>query len=110
MLPAGLLNILSGFGPECGAPLVAHPEVGSDVHRRRWRPGRTVATAAAEKLIPVTLELGGKSPMIVMDDADLDRAVAGAVAGMRFTRQGQSCTAATRIFVHGRSTMLSSSR
>ena len=50
--------------------------------------------------MPVTLELGGKSPMIVMADADLDRAVAGAVTGMRFTRQGQSCTAASRIFVH----------
>jgi acyl-CoA reductase-like NAD-dependent aldehyde dehydrogenase len=55
---------------------------------------------AAQKLIPVTLELGGKSPMIVMGDADLDKAVAGAVIGMRFTRQGQSCTAASRIFVH----------
>jgi acyl-CoA reductase-like NAD-dependent aldehyde dehydrogenase len=56
--------------------------------------------AAADKLIPVTLELGGKSPMIVCADADLDRAVDGAVIGMRFTRQGQSCTAASRIFVH----------
>ena len=62
--------------------------------------GKIVYKAAAEKLIPVTLELGGKSPMIVMEDADLDRAVAGAIAGMRFTRQGQSCTAASRIFVH----------
>src|SRR5690606_956681 len=62
--------------------------------------GRYIARAAAEKLIPVTLELGGKSPMIVMDDADLDKAVAGAVSGMRFTRQGQSCTAASRMFVH----------
>ena len=61
--------------------------------------GKIVYKAAAEKLIPVTLELGGKSPMIVMEDADLDRAVAGAIAGMRFTRQGQSCTAASRIFV-----------
>ena len=62
--------------------------------------GRIVARTAGEKLIPVTLELGGKSPMIVMDDADLDKAVAGAVSGMRFTRQGQSCTAASRILVH----------
>jgi acyl-CoA reductase-like NAD-dependent aldehyde dehydrogenase len=59
-----------------------------------------VYKTAAEKLIPVTLELGGKSPMIVMADADVDRAVAGAIVGMRFTRQGQSCTAASRIFVH----------
>ena len=62
--------------------------------------GKMVYRSAAEKLIPVTLELGGKSPMIVMDDADLDKAVEGAVIGMRFTRQGQSCTAARRIFVH----------
>ena len=62
--------------------------------------GRIVARTAGEKLIPVTLELGGKSPMIVMDDADLAKAVAGAVSGMRFTRQGQSCTAASRILVH----------
>ena len=48
----------------------------------------------------MTLELGGKSPMIVMGDADLEKAVAGAIVGMRFTRQGQSCTAASRIFVH----------
>eukprot|EP00854_Cymbomonas_tetramitiformis_P027530 gene27530-33959_t len=55
---------------------------------------------AADKIVPVALELGGKSPMVVMGDADLKRAVAGAIAGMRFTRQGQSCTAASRIIVH----------
>jgi acyl-CoA reductase-like NAD-dependent aldehyde dehydrogenase len=99
-LPAGVLNIVSGFGPECGAPLVAHPLVGKVTFTGSVETGRIVARSAGEKLIPVTLELGGKSPMIVMDDADLDKAVAGAVAGMRFTRQGQSCTAASRIFVH----------
>src|SRR3546814_6560386 len=95
-----LANILSGFGPECGAPLVAHPKVGKITFTGSVDTGRHIARAAAEKLIPVTLELGGKSPMIVMDDADLDKAVAGAVSGMRFTRQGQSCTAASRMFVH----------
>jgi acyl-CoA reductase-like NAD-dependent aldehyde dehydrogenase len=99
-LPAGVLNIVSGFGPECGAPLVAHPLVGKVTFTGSVETGRIVARSAGEKLIPVTLELGGKSPMIVMDDADLEKAVAGAVAGMRFTRQGQSCTAASRIFVH----------
>src|SRR5258708_38850046 len=54
---------------------------------------------ASARPIPVTLELGGKSRRIVMGDADLDKAVDGAVIGMRFTRQGQSCTAASRIFV-----------
>jgi acyl-CoA reductase-like NAD-dependent aldehyde dehydrogenase len=99
-LPPGVLNIVSGYGPDCGAPLVAHPKVGKVTFTGSVETGRIVARTAGEKLIPVTLELGGKSPMIVMDDADLEKAVAGAVSGMRFTRQGQSCTAASRIFVH----------
>jgi acyl-CoA reductase-like NAD-dependent aldehyde dehydrogenase len=100
VLPPGVFNMLSGFGPECGAPLVAHPDVKKVSFTGSVETGRIVYKAAAEKLIPVTLELGGKSPMIVCADADLDRAVAGAVAGMRFTRQGQSCTASSRLFVH----------
>lgn len=100
VLPPGLFNMLSGYGPECGAPLVAHPKVGKVTFTGSVETGRIVYRTAAEKLIPVTLELGGKSPMIVMADADLDKAVDGAVVGMRFTRQGQSCTAASRIFVH----------
>lgn len=100
VLPAGILNILSGYGPECGAPLVSHPKVGKISFTGSVETGKIVSKTAADKLIPVTLELGGKSPMIVMGDADLDQAVAGAIAGMRFTRQGQSCTAASRIFVH----------
>ncbi|MBX6366417.1 MAG: aldehyde dehydrogenase family protein [Rhodospirillales bacterium] len=100
VLPAGVLNILSGFGPECGGPLVAHPKVGKVTFTGSVETGKIVYKTAAEKLIPVTLELGGKSPMIVMGDADLEKAVAGAIVGMRFTRQGQSCTAASRIFVH----------
>lgn len=99
VLPPGVFNILSGMGPECGAPLVSHPKVGKVTFTGSVETGRIVYKAAAEKLIPVTLELGGKCPMIVLDDADLDKAVAGAIAGMRFTRQGQSCTAASRIFV-----------
>jgi acyl-CoA reductase-like NAD-dependent aldehyde dehydrogenase len=99
-LPPGVLNIVSGLGPDCGAPLVAHPAVGKVTFTGSVETGRIVARTAGEKLIPVTLELGGKSPMIVMDDADLPKAVAGAVSGMRFTRQGQSCTAASRILVH----------
>lgn len=100
VLPPGVLNILSGDGPTCGAPLVAHPQIDKVTFTGSVETGRSIARAAAEKLIPVTLELGGKSPMIVMGDADVEQAVAGAIAGMRFTRQGQSCTAASRIFVH----------
>jgi acyl-CoA reductase-like NAD-dependent aldehyde dehydrogenase len=100
ILPPGLFNMLSGFGPECGAPLVEHPKVRKVTFTGSVEVGRIVATAAARKLIPVTLELGGKSPMIVFDDIDLGRAVDGAITSMRFTRQGQSCTAASRIYVH----------
>ena len=100
VLPPGVMNLLSGFGPDCGAPLVAHPDVGKVSFTGSVETGRIVSKTAADKLIPVTLELGGKSPMVVMADADLDRAVQGAVAGMRFTRQGQSCTASSRIYVH----------
>jgi len=100
VLPPGLFNMVSGDGPGCGAALVSHPKVNKVTFTGSVETGRRVYQAAAEKLIPVTLELGGKSPMIVMGDAELDKAVDGAIAGMRFTRQGQSCTAASRIFVH----------
>ncbi len=100
VLPPGVFNLLSGDGPGCGAPLASHPAIGKITFTGSVETGRIVYRAAAEKLVPATLELGGKSPMIVMGDADLDRAVAGAISGMRFTRQGQSCTAASRMFVH----------
>ncbi len=99
VLPPGIFNLLTGDGPACGGPLVAHKGVGKVTFTGSVETGKIIYRAASEKLIPVTLELGGKSPMIVMGDADLEKAVAGAVSGMRFTRQGQSCTAASRIFV-----------
>nr|WP_174888142.1 aldehyde dehydrogenase family protein [Novosphingobium pentaromativorans] len=99
-LPAGVLNVVHGFGPDCGQPLVEHPLVAKVTFTGSQPVGETIYASAAQKLIPVSLELGGKSPMIVMSDADLAKAVAGAIAGMRFTRQGQSCTAASRIYVH----------
>jgi aldehyde dehydrogenase (NAD+) len=99
VLPPGVFNMLSGFGPECGGPLVAHPLVRKVTFTGSVETGRIIARAAAEKLVPVTLELGGKSPMIVFSDCDFDKTVAGALTSMRFTRQGQSCTAASRIYV-----------
>ena len=99
VLPPGCFNMLSGFGPECGAPLVAHPLVRKVTFTGSVEVGRIVSKAAAEKLVPVTLELGGKSPMIVFADCDFEKTVLGAVTSMRFTRQGQSCTAASRIYV-----------
>jgi acyl-CoA reductase-like NAD-dependent aldehyde dehydrogenase len=100
ILPPGVFNMLSGYGPECGAPLVKHSRVGKVSFTGSVETGKMIAHMAADKLIPMTLELGGKSPMIVREDADLDRAVQGAVIGVRFTRQGQSCNCASRIFVH----------
>ncbi len=99
ILPAGCFNMLSGQGPECGAPLVAHPLVKKVTFTGSVETGKIVARAAAEKLVPVTLELGGKSPMIVFADCDFAKTVSGALTSMRFTRQGQSCTAASRIYV-----------
>lgn len=99
VLPPGCFNMVSGFGPECGAPLVEHPLVRKVTFTGSVETGKIVARTAAEKLIPLTLELGGKSPMIVFADCDFDKTVAGALTSMRFTRQGQSCTAASRIYV-----------
>ncbi|QEE40372.1 aldehyde dehydrogenase family protein [Methylobacterium sp. WL1] len=99
LLPPGVLNVICGTGAGCGAPLVRHPDVAKVTFTGSQAVGEAIYREAADKLIPVSLELGGKSPMLVFADADLDRAVAGAVAGMRFTRQGQSCTASSRIYV-----------
>ncbi len=100
ILPPGLFNLIHGDGPGCGAPLAEHPQVAKVTLTGSVAAGKSVALAAARKLIPATLELGGKSPMIVLADADLDRAVQGAITSMRFTRQGQSCSAASRMLIH----------
>ncbi len=99
-LPAGVVNVVVGDGPDCGAPLTRHPDVAKITFTGSQPVGEIVYQAGAERIIPVSLELGGKSPMIVFADADIERSVDGAIAGMRFTRQGQSCTAASRIYVH----------
>ncbi len=99
ILPPGCFNMVSGMGPECGAPLVEHPLVRKVTFTGSVETGKIVAKAASQKLIPVTLELGGKSPMIVFADCDFAKTVSGALTSMRFTRQGQSCTAASRIYV-----------
>ncbi len=100
VLPKGVVNVLSGFGEECGAPLARHPAVGKVTFTGSCDVGKKIMEYAAEKICPVTLELGGKSPNIIFPDADLDEAVPGVIHGMRFTRQGQACTAGTRVFIH----------
>jgi len=100
LLPPGVLNIISGDGPKTGDPLVRHPDISKVSFTGSVETGKKIYKNSSEKLIPVTLELGGKSPMIVCEDMDVEKAVDGALISMRFTRQGQSCTAASRIFVH----------
>jgi betaine-aldehyde dehydrogenase len=99
-LPPGVLNVLTGLGEECGAPLAAHPLVRKLSFTGSTEVGKLVMRAAAERIVPVSLELGGKSPAIVYPDADEDWVVDGVIAGMRFTRQSQSCTAGSRLFLH----------
>ncbi len=100
LLPGGVLNVLTGYGEECGAPLAQHPLVRKLTFTGSTEVGKLVMRAAADRIVPVSLELGGKSPVIVFPDADDDRVVDGVISGMRFTRQGQSCTAGSRLFLH----------
>jgi acyl-CoA reductase-like NAD-dependent aldehyde dehydrogenase len=102
VLPPGVLNAISGFGEEAGQPLAEHPDVRKVTFTGSASVGKQILHYAADKLCPVTLELGGKSPNIIMDDADLDKVIPGVIVGMRFTRQGQSCSAGTRIYIHER--------
>ena len=99
-LPPGVLNVISGSGGECGKPLAEHKQVGKVTFTGSMPVGQAIAGYVAPKLCPVTLELGGKNPAIVMADADPDLAIPGIIEGMRYIRQGQGCTAATRVFVH----------
>lgn len=100
LLPPGVLNILTGFGEECGAPVVRHPLV-RKVHFKGSVPtGRRVMEMCAAGIKPVSLELGGKAPFVVYPDVDVDVAVQGAVRGMNLVHQGQSCGSATRLLVH----------
>lgn len=97
-LPPGLLSVLPGAGSEIGATLVEHPAIGRVAFTGGTDTGRGIALRAAEKLMPVSLELGGKSPVAVFADADMDRAVAGVLFGV-FSSSGQSCVAGSRLFV-----------
>jgi acyl-CoA reductase-like NAD-dependent aldehyde dehydrogenase len=99
-LPPGVVNVVTGYGAECGAPLSAHPLVRKVSFTGSTAVGRAIMRAASERLAPVSLELGGKSPSIVYEDADEDWVVDGIIASMRFTRQSQSCTAGSRLFLH----------
>src|SRR5206468_995183 len=95
----GVFNVLTGTGTDCGAHLLRHPQVDMVSFTGSTRVGRTVLEAAATTAKRVHLELGGKAPFVVFDDADLDAAIQGAVAAS-LINTGQDCTAATRAYVH----------
>ncbi len=97
--PDGVINVVSGTGTDAGAALVGHPDVAMVSFTGSTAVGRQVMATAAGRAARVHLELGGKAPFVVFDDADLEAAVHGAVAGS-LINAGQDCTAATRAYVH----------
>ncbi|MDT0216060.1 aldehyde dehydrogenase [Alcaligenes sp. AB3] len=98
-LPPGLLSVLPGKGSVVGNAIVQHPLVKKISFTGGTSTGRQLAHIAAERLIGTSLELGGKSPTVVLDDADLDLAVNGVIYGI-FSSSGQACIAGARLFVH----------
>ncbi|MDH0032939.1 MULTISPECIES: (Z)-2-((N-methylformamido)methylene)-5-hydroxybutyrolactone dehydrogenase [unclassified Acinetobacter] len=96
--PAGVVNVITGFGPECGAVLSSHPDVAHVAFTGGPETARHIVRNSAENLAKVSLELGGKSPFIVFADADLQSAVNAQVAAI-FAATGQSCVAGSRLLV-----------
>jgi betaine-aldehyde dehydrogenase len=97
-LPQGLLTVLPGLGKDVGSLLVEHPLVRMISFTGGTGTGRALAGVAARRLVPIALELGGKSPQIVFEDADLDAVTRGVIDGI-FEGMGQSCVAGSRLFV-----------
>ena len=97
-LPPGVLNVITGDGPGAGAALVAHPGVNKISFTGSTEVGRLIGAQCGRDIRRCALELGGKSPVIVLDDVDVERAVAGA-AGAIFFNHGQVCTAGSRLYV-----------
>lgn len=98
-LPAGAVNIVCGYGHDAGAALAAHRDIDQIVFTGSVATGQSVLRAAAERIIPCVMELGGKSGAIVHADADLDRTAASVARGI-FTHAGQICSAGSRLIVH----------
>jgi acyl-CoA reductase-like NAD-dependent aldehyde dehydrogenase len=97
-LPAGVLNIVQGYGEEAGAALVRHPDIGVISFTGSSEVGRWIQRETADRLIKVSLELGGKNPFVVCDDADLEAAARWAVLSA-FSNAGQRCASGSRIIV-----------
>ncbi|MCU9847787.1 aldehyde dehydrogenase family protein [Defluviimonas sp. WL0024] len=104
LFPPGVFNVVTGLGEEAGAALAAHPGVDKISFTGSSEVGRLIGRATADRIAKLTLELGGKSPTIVFPDAiengRLDATAQQVANAMRFARQGQSCTAGSRLFVH----------
>jgi phenylacetaldehyde dehydrogenase len=100
-VPPGVVNIVTGFGETAGAALAAHPGVDKVAFTGSTEVGRLIVQAAARDLKHVSLELGGKSPNIILEDADLDVAIPGAASAI-FFNHGQCCCAGSRLYVHER--------
>ena len=101
VLPPGVVNVVTGDNDRVARPLMAHPDVPRVTLTGSTEAGRIALQLAAEHLKTVTLELGGKTPMIVFPDADVGFAADVACAGMNFKWQGQSCASTSRVLVHG---------
>jgi acyl-CoA reductase-like NAD-dependent aldehyde dehydrogenase len=97
-LPAGVFNLVTGTGPVVGEAIVSHPDVDMVSFTGSTRAGRRVSELASQSVKPVALELGGKSPNVILDDADLETAVTDGV-GKCFLNSGQTCSALTRMLV-----------
>lgn len=97
-LPHGTLNIIQGLGEDAGAPLVEHPDVGVISFTGSTAVGKLIARQAGDRLARVSLELGGKNPLVVCDDADLDNAVRWTILSA-FSNAGQRCASASRLIV-----------
>jgi phenylacetaldehyde dehydrogenase len=98
-VPPGVVNIVAGYGETAGAALAGHPDVDKVAFTGSTDVGRLIVQAASRDLKKVSLELGGKSPNIILKDADLSKAIPGATAAI-FFNHGQCCNAGSRLFVH----------
>ena len=96
--PKGVVNCITGLGLEVGQPMVDHPDLDKVAFTGSDASGQKIYESAAKKIIPVTLELGGKSPNIVFEDADFESAVMGTISGI-FAATGQTCIAGSRLLV-----------
>lgn len=96
--PAGVVNVITGFGEPCGRALTSHPKVARIAFTGGPETARHIVSNSSNNFAHVTLELGGKSPIIVFQDADLESAINGIIAG-NFGASGQSCVAGSRVFI-----------